>query len=74
MQALQAATRNPAEFLGQSNSCGTIQVGKDADFVLLDENPLENIWKTRRIAAVVRGGALFTNTELETIREEQHKK
>ena len=56
MEALQAATRNPAVFLGELSSQGTIEGGKIANLVLLDANPLENIRHTHRIDAVVLNG------------------
>lgn len=59
MQALQAATRSPAEFLGVANDSGTVASGKYADLVLLDANPLENIRNTRGIRAVVLRGKLL---------------
>jgi len=58
LEALQAATRNPAEFLGALATEGTIEVNKTADLVLLEANPLEDIANTRRIAAVVLSGRL----------------
>jgi imidazolonepropionase-like amidohydrolase len=59
MEALQAATLNPAKFLGKTDTYGTIQVGRAADLVLLNMNPLENISHTRKIHAVVLGGKFF---------------
>jgi imidazolonepropionase-like amidohydrolase len=50
--ALQTATVNPATFLEISNRTGSIAVGKEADLVLLNKNPLENINNTRSIAGV----------------------
>ena len=55
-QALEAATRNPAEFLNQSGEWGTIEPGKRADLVLLEANPLADIRNTQRIEAVLVGG------------------
>jgi hypothetical protein len=60
MQALRAATYNPARFLGMSDSVGTIEKGKLADFVLLDANPLDDIRHTQRIRAVVANGRYFS--------------
>jgi len=60
MEALQAATLNPAKFLGKSNTFGTIQVGRAADLVLLNANPLEDISHTRKINAVVLGGNFYS--------------
>jgi imidazolonepropionase-like amidohydrolase len=49
-----AATRNAAEFL-QIDS-GTVAVGKSADFVVLEANPLDDITNTRRIRDVYLRG------------------
>jgi cytosine/adenosine deaminase-related metal-dependent hydrolase len=54
--ALEAATRNPAEWLGVLEETGTIEVGKRADLVLLRANPLAEISNTRRIEGVMLGG------------------
>jgi amidohydrolase family protein len=59
MEALQAATRDAAAFLGKLDSFGTVERGKWADLVLLEANPLEDIANTQRIAAVVFGGELL---------------
>jgi len=49
MQALQAATWNLARFLGLERSFGTVESGKLADLVLLDDNP--TTFTTRRKSA-----------------------
>jgi len=59
LEALQAATLNPAKLLGKTDTFGTIQVGRVADLVLLDMNPLEDISHTRKIHAIVLGGKFF---------------
>lgn len=56
MEALQAATSKPAQFLGLSKQLGTVRKGHLADLVLLDANPIEDIRNTRRIAAVISRG------------------
>jgi imidazolonepropionase-like amidohydrolase len=64
-QALEAATRNPAEFLGALDQWGTIEKGKRADLVLLAANPLEQITNTERIEAVSLGGRWLPRVELD---------
>ena len=68
VEALASATRKPAEWLGLADSVGTIELGKVADLVLLDANPLDDITNTRRIAAVVLRGALFRRKDLDALR------
>lgn len=65
MEALRAATRNPAEFLGEIDSSGTVEQGKIANLVVLEENPLENISNTRRINAVVMNGKYLSREVLQ---------
>ncbi len=65
MEALQAATRNPARYLGMLDTLGTIEKGKIADLVLLDADPLESIGNTKKIAAVVIGGRHINRAELD---------
>jgi imidazolonepropionase-like amidohydrolase len=65
MEALQAATRNAAEYLGLLDTLGTVEKGKIADLVLLDGNPLAEISNTQKINAVVLGGKLVVKASLE---------
>jgi imidazolonepropionase-like amidohydrolase len=67
MEALESATRKPAEWLGLNHEVGTIAPRKVADLVLLDANPLEQIGNTRRIAAVMLQGRLFQRRELDAL-------
>ena len=59
LEALRAATYNPAEFLGALDSLGTIAQGKLADLILLDADPLTDIRNTRRISVVIANGRVF---------------
>jgi imidazolonepropionase-like amidohydrolase len=67
MAALQAATRNAAQFMGQLDRRGTIEAGKIADLVLLDKDPLVDIHNTRTIQAVVSNGKLFPRAALDAM-------
>lgn len=51
LKAIRAATVLPAEMLGLDDR-GSLEVGKRADFIVLDANPLDDITNTRRIADV----------------------
>ena len=64
LEALQTATRNPAEFLGLLDSLGAIEQGKIADLVLLEADPLRDIRNTQMIHAVVLNGKLLTKESL----------
>jgi len=67
LEALQTATLNPARFLGRENDFGTVAMGKVADLVLLDANPVENISNTRKIASVVYRGKLYPRASLDAM-------
>jgi imidazolonepropionase-like amidohydrolase len=64
LQALQAATLNPARAMKRENDLGSIATGKLADLVLLDANPLEDIRNTQKINAVVVNGRLLDRRAL----------
>ena len=67
MQALQAATKSPAEFLGKLQAQGTVEKGKLADLLLLDDSPLEDIHNTQKIRALILHGKFLDRTALDEI-------
>ena len=62
--ALQAATANAARLLRMENQTGSIRPGNDADLLIVDGNPLEDITATERISMVVFKGERVERTEL----------
>ena len=67
LEALQAATRNPAQSVGLGDDLGTVEVGKLAALVLLDADPLAAIANTTRIAAVIMNGRVLERPELDDL-------
>jgi hypothetical protein len=67
LAALQTATINPARFLHATDSLGTVEVGKVADLVLLDGDPLADIRNVSRIAAVIADGRLIDSADRERL-------
>ncbi len=64
-EALRVSTTNTYEFLGELDSAGTIEPGKRANLVLLDENPLVNISNTRKIFGVMTQNKWISKVEIE---------
>ena len=73
MDALTIATRHGAEALGLSKDLGTLTVGKLADLVIFDKNPLENLQNTMAIKYVVKNGRVYDATNLDEIYPRQVK-
>jgi imidazolonepropionase-like amidohydrolase len=59
LQAIHAATGAAARILGAERDLGTIEVGKWADLVVLDANPLSDIRNTRKIWQVIQYGVVI---------------
>ena len=62
LEVIRAATLNGAEALKMDDKIGSVQVGKYADFVIIDENPLENL------KSLYGTGAIKLNEKNEVIR------
>jgi imidazolonepropionase-like amidohydrolase len=73
-QALQTGTVNAAEFLSAARERGTIEVGRVADLVLLDENPLDDIRNSRRVHGTMLRGRWVSRPAIDAIlqRAERH--
>lgn len=66
-EALISATRLGAEWLEIGDKIGTIEIGKYADLILLDKNPLENISNTRKISGVFVNGQWLDKNKMDTM-------
>lgn len=58
-EALRAGTLNGARSLGLDRDIGSLEVGKLADMVVLDANPLDNIRNTTSIAYTIANGRVY---------------
>ena len=65
--ALWSATIGPARFARLDDRLGTLTVGKIADIVLLDADPLADIRNTRRINTVIQAGRVFSRAKLDAL-------
>ncbi|HEY4935163.1 MAG TPA: amidohydrolase family protein [Puia sp.] len=64
MAAIQSATIIPARVMRMESKTGSIEVGKRADIILVDENPLDNIRNIRKINTVIKGGQIYNPVKL----------
>lgn len=67
LQALRAATLTPAEYMGATDTLGTVAAGRVADILILDADPTLDIAHTRRIRAVMARGRLFERRALDSL-------
>ena len=67
LEALQSATRNPGIFLGEGNLWGTVETGRIANLVLLEDNPLKDIRNTQKINAVFLNGNYLPKQKLQSL-------
>jgi Tol biopolymer transport system component len=67
MEALQAATIMGAEGLGIQNDVGSIEVGKIADLIILNKNPLDDIHNSSAIKYVMKDGVLYDGDAMDEL-------
>ena len=74
LEALQAATIEPARFMGSLETMGTVAAGKVADLVLCDADPVADIRNASRVRAVVANGRLIDDAALKGLLDEAARK
>jgi imidazolonepropionase-like amidohydrolase len=67
LRVLQMTTLDPARFLRREATMGSVERGRNADLVLLDADPIQNVANLHRIAAVVRAGRYLSRADLDAI-------
>ena len=67
MEALRTATILGAEGLGLDGDLGSVEVGKLADLIVLDANPLDDIRNTNTIRYVMKNGRLYEGDTLNEV-------
>ncbi|MFN8442837.1 MAG: amidohydrolase family protein [Caldilineaceae bacterium] len=66
-EALQTATYNPARFLNTLDKFGTVTVGSEADLILLNANPLDDVANLRQIDGVMLQGCWLSRAQLDEL-------
>lgn len=73
MGALEIASLHGARFIGREQDLGSLEVGKLADFMVLNRNPLDNIRNTTDIQYVVKGGVVYDDDTLDELWPRQRR-
>ncbi|HET8864076.1 MAG TPA: amidohydrolase family protein [Gracilimonas sp.] len=74
MEALRAATLNGAHYLGMDHEIGSLEVGKLADLVVLDENPLDDIRNTNSVTHTMVNGRLFDAATMNEVGNQERER
>ncbi len=70
-EALRCATNEAARFLGQSGEWGTVALGKRADLILIQGNPLTKIESLKNLEAIFINGFHLTRSDLDRLLQQQ---
>lgn len=68
IEAIRAATIVPAEYANKQYELGSIEIGKLADIVILDKNPLDAISNTKQISGVIQNGLYYDKEKIEELK------
>jgi imidazolonepropionase-like amidohydrolase/Tol biopolymer transport system component len=67
MEVLQAATINGATYLGMDSEIGSIETGKLADLIVIDGNPLDDIYTTENVVYTIINGRMYESETMDEI-------
>jgi len=73
MEAIRMATINGAKAIGVDQDLGSLEVGKIADLIVLNKNPLDDIHNSREIRYVMKDGILYNGNTLDQIWPQKKK-
>ena len=65
LEILQSGTINPALFFGMEDTFGEIKEGFDADFIMVNGNPLDDLDALKDLSGVMRQGRWISKEEIE---------
>lgn len=67
MEVLSAATINGAEYLGMDSEIGSLEKGKLADIIVIDGNPLEDLYKTENVVYTIINGRVYDSETMNEV-------
>lgn len=73
-EALRVATLNGAKYIGMGDHIGSIEVGKLADMIVLDGNPLQDIFVTEKVIYTMINGRLYDAATMNEIGNRQRER
>ncbi|MGP1722176.1 amidohydrolase family protein [Shewanella frigidimarina] len=74
MEVLKTATINPAVTFGMDHQLGSIKVGKLADLIVIDGDPLADIRTTDKVTYTMVNGKLFNSETMNQLNGDKHKR